>query len=107
MANFTTDAWFQAARDRFGLAGEYPLIDDAEIIEDKVLHDFWPWVSWPGSRSAKELFDQALTRDHYDLPVRFVYLNLFFRLAHYSAEELASVVEDQDCAADYGAQFLE
>jgi hypothetical protein len=33
MANVTTDAWSQAARDRFGRVGEYPLIDDTEIIE--------------------------------------------------------------------------
>jgi hypothetical protein len=34
MANVNTDASIQAARNRFGREGEYPLIDDAEIIED-------------------------------------------------------------------------
>jgi tetratricopeptide (TPR) repeat protein len=106
MANFTTDAWFQAARERFGRVGEYPLIDDAEIIENSVLHDFWPWVYHFGRHSAEELFEQALTSDHWDLPVRFVYLNLFFRLAHYPVEKFADVVEDQDGAAGHRAQFL-
>jgi hypothetical protein len=54
----------------------------------------------------EELFQQALMSDHGDLPVRFVYLNLFYRLAHYPAEKIASVVEDQQSAADYRAQFF-
>ena len=110
MAIFNTDSdpalpttWFQAARDRFGRAGEYPLIDDAEIIKDEALFDLWPWEhSSPRSHGVEELFQQALTSDHFDLPVRFV-----FRLAHYPAEEIASVVEDQQSAAGYRAQFLE
>jgi hypothetical protein len=114
MANFDTDAdpaepttWFQAARDRFGRVGEYPLINDAEIIKEEVLFDFWPWqYSSLRSRGVEELFQQALMSDHGDLPVRFVYLNLFYRLAHYPAEKIASVVEDQQSAADYRAQFL-
>jgi hypothetical protein len=110
MANFNTDGWIQAARNRFGREGEYPLIDDAEIIEDKMLHRLWPFEfagPWRSHGGAEELFDQALTSDHADLAVRFVYLNLFFRLAHYPAEKIASVVEDQENAAGYRAQFLE
>ena len=103
MATFDTE--IQAARERFGRAGEYPLIDDAAIIDEKALYQFWPWDC--RLRRAEELFRQALTSDHYDIPVRFVYLNLFFRLAHYPAEDIASVVEDQQGAAGYRAQFLE
>ena|ERR1035441_9206416 len=103
-----TNSWIQAARDRFDRAGEYPLIDDAETIEDKVLFDLWPWeLGLPGRRSAEELLRQALTSDHCDIPVRFVYLNLFFRLAHYAAEKFAVVVQDGESATDHRAQFLE
>jgi hypothetical protein len=78
MANSNADAWIQAARERFGLAGECPLLDDAEIIDDGVLYDLWPWVLHSRRQSGEELFEQALTSDHYDLPIRFAYLNLFF-----------------------------
>ena len=43
--------------------------------------------------------------DHLDLPVRFVYLNFFYRLAHYPAEQVAAVVEDQNSAADHRDEF--
>jgi tetratricopeptide (TPR) repeat protein len=101
--------WFEHARERFEREGEYPLIDDADVVKWEDLHDFWPWEErgWSSNRSAEELCQQALRSDLADLPVRFVYLNLFYRLAHYPAEELAVVVEDQEAAAKYRAQFLD
>jgi tetratricopeptide (TPR) repeat protein len=56
-------------------------------------------------RDADRLRQEALRVDHLDLPVRFVYLNLFYRLAHYPAEQVAAVVEDQDSAAAYRDEF--
>ena len=83
--------WFDAARERFGGPGEFPLIDDKETVEEKAVYEHWPWSIGFG-RDADRLRQEALTVDHLDLPVRFVYLNLFYRLAHYPAEQVAAVV---------------
>jgi hypothetical protein len=97
--------WFEAARERFGGSGDYPLIDDDEIVETKAVDEYWPWVYGRRQRDVDELRKVALMADHFDPSVRFVYLNLFYRLAHYPAEQVASVVEDQEEAASHRKQF--
>jgi tetratricopeptide (TPR) repeat protein len=94
----------ERARERFELREEYPLIDDDEIIDDGVVRTVWPW--WEGARCTDELLRAALTSDHTDPPIRFVCLNLFYQLAHYAAEEVSSVVEEEDNALQYREQFL-
>src|SRR5438094_48969 len=91
--------WFAAARERFCISGEYPLIDDNEIIERNAIYEHWPWSYGSNERKLDVVRQAALTADHFDPPVRFVYLNLFYQLAHYNAEQVASVVEDQEIAA--------
>jgi hypothetical protein len=66
--------WFEAARERFAGPGQFPLIDDREIVEEKAVYERWP--SFLGSeRDVDGLRQEALAVDHLDLPVRFVYLN--------------------------------
>ena len=96
--------WFEAARRQFDRSEEYQLIDDEEIIEEKAIYEHWPWAL-ERRRNADELRQLSLTADHFDPSVRFVYLNLFYRLAHYAAEQVAVVVEDQDEAAGHRRQF--
>jgi hypothetical protein len=57
MANSNADAWIQAVRKRFGLAGECPLIDDAAIVDDGVLYDLWPWVLHSRRRKNKLVYE--------------------------------------------------
>jgi tetratricopeptide (TPR) repeat protein len=98
--------WFEAARERFSGPGEFPLIDDKKIVEGEAVYEYWPWCDgWKRKRNAEALREAALTADHFDPPVRFVYLNLFYRLAHYSAERVSQDVEDQDGADIHREQF--
>jgi hypothetical protein len=60
--------WFEAARERFGGSGEYPLIDDDEIVEAKAVNDYWPWVYGSGRRNADELRQVALRQTTSILP---------------------------------------
>ena len=97
--------WFEAARGRIGGPGEFPLIDDEEIVEEKAVSDHWPSFFEGSERDVDRLRQEALTVDHLDLPVRFVYLNIFYRLAHYPGEQVAVVVEDQNSAAVHRDDF--
>ena len=97
--------WFEAARERFAGPGEFPLIDDEEIVEEKAVSDHWPSFFEGSERDVDRLRQEALTVDHLDLPVRFVYLNIFYRLAHYPGEQVAVVVEDQNSAAVHRDDF--
>ena len=73
-------ATMERARERFAMAGEYPLIDDQELIRNDVVYSAWPWSGEIAAhRREDELLQAALTSDHTDPPTRFVYLNLFFR----------------------------
>lgn len=98
--------WFDRARQRFQEADEYPLIDDNEIVDRAAIWNYWPGGHGMNVRP-DELFLAAFTSDHYELSVRFVWLNLFFRLAHYPAEKVLEVAYEQDEAPGHRWQFLE
>ena len=101
--------WFEAererARERFDGPGEFPLIDDEEIVQGEAVYGHWPFSYGDNEQDIDELRQTALTVDHLDPSVRFVFLNLFYRLAHFPAEQFASVVEDVDHAAGQRRQF--
>lgn len=99
--------WFEAAHEAFGRPGEYPLIDDTTVLAGDPGFEYWPWKADRREHNAEELRELALTADHGDPAIRFVYLNLFYRLAHYPAEQIASLVEDRDEAADHRAHFAQ
>jgi hypothetical protein len=103
--------WLQSAveraRERFGTSDEYPLIDDGEILNRNVIYECWPWEhGHPGRQNRDALIESALTSNHNDLPVHFVWLNLFYRLAHYPADDVATVVEDRENAGWHRKEFL-
>jgi tetratricopeptide (TPR) repeat protein len=100
-------AALQRARERFGTSDEYPLIDDGEILDQEVIYESWPWeYVQPAKHNHDALMEAALTNDHADLPARFVWLNLFYRLAHYPADDVAVDVADRDNAAGRREEFL-
>jgi hypothetical protein len=59
---------FEAARERFGGPGEFPLINDEEIVEGKAVYAYWPWSLAFGRPDVDGLRREALTVDHLDLP---------------------------------------
>jgi hypothetical protein len=81
------------------------LLDDQEIVEEEAVYGHWPFSCGDNEQDIDELRQTALTVDHLDPSVRFVYLNLFYRLAHYPAEQVASVVKDVDDAPGQRKQF--
>jgi hypothetical protein len=93
----------EGARERFEAPGEYPLIDDGDILDQNVVYQSWAWEygHWEKRYSRDSLIEAALTSDDVDLPVRFTWLNLFYHLATYPADEVASVIEDWDNAASH------
>ncbi len=98
--------WFDTAGRRFQEADEYPLIDDKEIIDRAAIWNYWP-SNHPGTVRPDQLFEAALTSDHHELSVRFVWLNLFFSLAHYPAEEVLQVVYEQEEAPEHRQHYLD
>src|ERR1039458_6002939 len=96
--------WFDTARQRFQEADEYPLIDDQEIIDRAAIWNYWP-NDYGKTVRPDRLFEAALTSDHHELAVRFVWLNLFFRLAHCPAEEWLQVVHEQEEAPEHRSEF--
>jgi tetratricopeptide (TPR) repeat protein len=102
--------WFQnavkCARELFDRPCEYPLIDDDEVLDEEVVYESWPWELKLSGHSRDELLEDALTSNHYDCAVHFVWLNLFYRLAHYPADMIASDVEDRDNAEEHRKEFL-
>jgi hypothetical protein len=50
--------------------------------------------------------EAALTSNHSDLPVRFIWLNLFYRLAHYPADDRAVVNRGSENAEGHRQEFL-
>jgi hypothetical protein len=104
--------WFQnaleRARERFGSSDEYPLIDDGEVLDRNVIYELWPWEHGSWARHKREtLMEAALTGNHSDLPIHFIWLNLFYRLAHYPADEIAVVIEDRENAGGHRQEFLD
>lgn len=96
----------ERARQKFEAPCEFPLIDDGEILDQKTIYESWPWEYGDRKYSRDSLMEVALASDHADLPVRFTWLNFFYRLANYPADEVASVIEDRDNAAWHRKEFL-
>lgn len=104
------DAWVREAEQKFSLAVDQPLIDDAQIDMAEEIRDCANRVveEFPGEVSTSvpsliepliEFFELRLIGSEDALPVRFVILNFLYRLAHFtgfssesSATELHSVV---------------
>jgi hypothetical protein len=97
----------ERARERFEAPDEYPLIDDRKVLDPEVIFESWLWEYIHGGEYSRDsLMEAALTSDHADLPVRFTWLNLFYLLAHYPADKVASVIEDRENAARHRKEFL-
>ena len=97
--------WFDTARQRFQEADEYPLIDDEEVIDRAAIWNCFPDSCGFGSVRPDRQFEAALTSDHHELAVRFVWLNVFFRLAHCPAEEFLQAIHEQEEAPEHRSQF--
>ena len=105
-AAYIDAGWFDTARQRFQEADEYPLIDYQEIIDRAAIWNYWP-SDYGKTAKPDQLFQAALTSDHHELSVRFVWLSFFFSLGHYPAEEVLQVVYEQQEAPGHRRQFLE
>lgn len=89
------EAWVREAEQKLSLAGEYPLIDDAQIdMRDGLRH--WAYAVVEESLGAEstafggaeepaiEFFELRHVGSGNATPVRFVILNFLYRLAHFT-----------------------